>query len=411
MDVNRAGPSRAIPVLLLLSTSLVAACGGESRPDSPPGEPEVAEKGRLVVIGGGLQSENVPVYQAVLEGREGDGPLCVIPTASGTPARSMEGYVSAFDSVGGPGTSRGIMLTVDNPDDARRDELARELAGCAGFFFTGGSQDRISLVLRPDGGSTPAFEAIRARHMEGAVVAGSSAGAAIMTDPMIAGGGSLEALEAGVTLEESSEGVWVTTGLGFMETGIIDQHFLARGRWGRLLVTVLHGEGDGLGLGIDENTALVVEGDSVRVIGESSAVFMDARQAREEAGEGGGAGVRLFLLGRGDVLHLPEGVVRWHTDKETIGANHDAAFPQNGDLFAPWTLLEVLHALATGAVPEVDLPVDGFRIRIARGPGFQAVALDGRQAGASGIRGTPPGLGMGPITVAVETGTPPSQTP
>lgn len=406
MDVSSAGTIGSFLARTLLPACLLVACGGENSSDSPTPGPEDNQVGRLVIVGGGLQSENIPVYRAVLDGRDGTGPLCIIPTASGTPERSMEGYVSAFDSVGGPGTSRGVLLTVDDPEKASREDVARELAGCAGFFFTGGSQDRVTRVFRPDGESTLSFDAIRSRFEEGAVVAGSSAGAAIMTDPMIAGGGSLEALEAGVTLEDSDDGVWVTTGLGFMETGIIDQHFLARGRWGRLLVTVLNGEGDGVGFGIDENTALVVEGDSARVIGESGVIFLDARSATRDPDGRGGTGVRLFLLGRGDVVHLPEGRVQWNADKEPVAGNGEAGVAGEADLFAPWTLLDVLYALATGTAPDMEFSIEGFRAKIARAPDFQVVALKGEGAESGGIRGTPAGLGMGPLTVGISTDPP-----
>lgn len=412
MKGNVSGPVRApIALVLLLPVFLLMACGGESPSESRAGGPEGNPVGRLVIVGGGLQSENIPVYQAVLDGLEGEGPLCVIPTASGTPERSMDGYVSTFDSVGGPGTSRGILVTEDNPDAAWSDETAEELAECGGFFFTGGSQDRVTRVFRPDGGTTPSFEAIRTRFLDGAVVSGSSAGAAIMTDPMIAGGGSLEALEVGVTWEEAGDGVWLTTGLGFMETGIIDQHFLARGRWGRLMVTVLHGEGDGLGFGIDENTALVVEGDSARVIGESGVIFLDARSAVRDPEGPGGRGVRLFLLGRGDGVHLPGGTVRWGADKEPLAADGEVEFPTEPDMFAPWTLLEVLYAMARGAGPEVEYVMNGFQVSLARGADFQAVALDGMGGEEEGIRGTPAGLGMGPLTVGISTDPPSSQAP
>ena len=257
-----------LAALLILVLFPVLACEAGAPPSGGSEGTRVAETvetGRLVIVGGGLQSENTPVYEAILDGRLGSDPLCVIPTASGTPERSMEGYVSTFDELGGPGTARGILLTVDEPARADSEAVAAQLKSCSGFFFTGGSQSRITTVLRPQGEATAAFEAIWERFMAGAVVAGSSAGAAIMTDPMIAGGGSLEALQMGIrSEEEDAEGVLIEPGLGFLEIGLIDQHFLARGRWGRLLVAILDSGGDGLGFGIDENTALRARSGSGR---------------------------------------------------------------------------------------------------------------------------------------------------
>ncbi len=131
----------------------------------------------------------------------------------------------------------------------------------------------------------------------GAVVSGSSAGAAIMTDPMIGGGSSAGALQEGVRAEGEGEGVVLEKGLGLLETAFVDQHFLARGRWARLLVAVLATDSFDLGMGIDENTALVVEGDSAWVVGASGVVFFDTRGVvRDDEGKAG-SGIVLHLLG------------------------------------------------------------------------------------------------------------------
>jgi len=359
---------------------------------------ETMETGRLVIVGGGLQSENTPVYEAILDGRLGSDPLCVIPTASGTPERSMEGYVSTFDELGGPGTARGILLTVDEPARADSEAVAAQLKSCSGFFFTGGSQSRITRVLRPQGEATAAFEAIWERFMAGAVVAGSSAGAAIMTDPMIAGGGSLEALQMGIrSEEEDAEGVLIEPGLGFLEIGFIDQHFLARGRWGRLLVAILDSGGDGLGFGIDENTALVVNGDSARVVGESGVIFMDARSFSGEGGDTLSRQARVFLLGNGDVVSLDNGEVAWDSAKEDLPATDRPFDLRAPDLFDDMALLEVLHQLALARDAEASFVQDGYRIEVREGSDFQALAGEGE-----GVAGTPWGLSMGPFLLNVQ---------
>lgn len=359
---------------------------------------ETVETGRLVIVGGGLQSENTPVYEAILDGRLGSDPLCVIPTASGTPERSMEGYVSTFDELGGPGTARGILLTVEEPARADSEAVAAQLKSCSGFFFTGGSQSRITTVLRPQGEATAAFEAIWERFMAGAVVAGSSAGAAIMTDPMIAGGGSLEALQMGIrSEEEDAEGVLIEPGLGFLEIGFIDQHFLARGRWGRLLVAILDSGGDGLGFGIDENTALVVNGDSARVVGESGVIFMDARSFSGEGGDTLSRQARVFLLGNGDVVSLDNGEVAWDSAKEDLPATDRPFDLRAPDLFDDMALLEVLHQLALARDAEASFVQDGYRIEVREGSDFQALAGEGE-----GVAGTPWGLSMGPFLLNVQ---------
>lgn len=384
------------PILSLLLLSL--ACEGGAPPPDPAEIPSASESksGRLVIVGGALQSENTPVYQAVLDGRLDGGPLCVIPTASGTPERSMEGYVTAFNELGGAETARGVLITVDDPSRATDQSLRAELEACGGFFFTGGSQSRIVEVFRPGGETTPALEAVKNRWRAGAVVAGSSAGAAIMTDPMIAGGSSDAALRVGVRYDEEGEGVWLQRGLGFLEMGVMDQHFLARGRWGRLVVAVLNGQVGGIGFGIDENTALVVDGNSARVVGESGVIFLDARDAsREEAGTGG-YGIRLYLLGKGDVVLLDEGVVTWEAGKASIPQSGEPFSPDDPDLFARFNFLKVLHDLARSPDPRVTLSQGDHLVELRKEAGFNVLSLEGE-----GIAGTPNGLSLGPLILSV----------
>ncbi|MCJ7629730.1 MAG: cyanophycinase, partial [Longimicrobiales bacterium] len=255
---------RIIPLTIGLCVSPVLLGGGCGESPEKDGAPPT---GRLVIIGGGLRSDNTDVYQAVLDGRDGEGPFCVFPTASADPQGSMDSAISAFDAVGGDGIAKGIFLTVDNPEDAASPEIVTEIEACSGFYFVGGQQGRIVQLFRPEEGDTPAYQALLARNRAGAVVSGSSAGAAIMTDPRIGGGSSAGALQEGVRGDGEGEGVVLEKGLGLLETAFVDQHFLARGRWGRLLVAVLATDSFDLGMGNDENTALVVEGNSAWVVG------------------------------------------------------------------------------------------------------------------------------------------------
>lgn len=389
----------ALFAIASLPASFAACGGGEPAPsvDAEAATEEGPSPGPLVIVGGALDRDNLPVYQAILDGRSGSGPLCVIPTASGSPEESMEGYVTAFDSLGGEGTAEGIFITVDDPSRAMDSATVDALEGCSGFFFTGGSQSRIADVFMPGGEPTPAFHAVRGRLQQGAVVSGSSAGAAIMTDPMIAGGSSEGALEHGVRSGADGEGVWLRPAFGFLEPGIVDQHFLARGRWGRLLVAVLASVQDSLGFGIDENTALVVQGDAARVSGESGVVYMDARDASREAGGNGGHGIRLYLLGVGDVVSLADGRVTPAPDKSELGSSPSGPSPAAAtDVFEDWKLLDLLHSMAMAPDTLVTFREAGHVVEFRKAEGFRALAGSGE-----GIRGTPKGLFLGPLVVSV----------
>ena len=377
----------------------ILGCGGEAPSSGDPTASDSSTEessGPLVIVGGALQSTNTAVYQAILDRRQGPGPLCVIPTASGTPRPSMESYVSTFDEMGGAGTAKGILLTVDNPGDADLSAVRAELESCSGYFFTGGSQSRVTEVFRPGGGTTQALEGIWSRFREGAVISGSSAGAAIMTDPMIAGGGSEEALRAGVRQDPEGEGVLLETGLGFLPVGLVDQHFLARGRWGRLLVALMGSDSIQMGFGIDENTALVVDGDSAQVVGESGVVFMDARGASPEDQGTGGDGVRLFLLGAGDRMLFEQGAVLQDPSKEVISGTGPAFSDSELDLFGDRVLLNVLFQFAISPDPRLTFQQDGHTVEFRKAPDFRAVAWN-----EPGIAETPRGLSLGPIALSV----------
>lgn len=265
------------------------------------------DPGSLVIIGGGLQADNGPVYRAILERALPDRPICVLPTASAEPQRSMDSYLADFlrwseeygvgPTVGTRGAAaRGVPITKDDAAKAHDADVVADLADCGGIFFTGGDQSRIADVFRPDGEDSPAYEALLRLHREGAVIAGTSAGAAVMSDPMIGGGSSEDALLHGVVdadplIEGNPSGVWIRDGVGFLPGAIVDQHFLARGRFGRLMVAARHllqGRQDPLlAVGVGENTALVVDAPgtdaaTVHVIGPSAVVLVEMQPGDPE---------------------------------------------------------------------------------------------------------------------------------
>lgn len=383
------------PGLLILIPLLLGGCGGGEPGEQDSGEQDSGE-GALVIVGGGLRSDNTEVYQAILDGRSGEGPLCVIPTASATPESSMESAVSAFDALGGPGTAQGILLTVDNPEAASLPAVAEQVRSCSGFFFTGGVQSRIVQVLRPEEGDSPAYLALMERHEAGAVVSGSSAGAAIMTDPMTGGGSSAGALRDGIRWGEEGEGVILEKGLGLLEGTFVDQHFLARGRWGRLLVAVLGTDGVDAGMGIDENTALVVQGDAAWVAGASGVVYLDTRGAVRDEGGNGGSNILLYLLGPGDGVDLKTGSVRVPATKLPLAEASGAFEAKDVDLFDRWALLHFLAEAATSTDSLFSFRQDGHLVEFRKAPRFEARAWDG-----PGVEGAPRGLSVGPMMLSV----------
>jgi cyanophycinase len=199
--------------------------------------------------------------------------------------------------------------------EAMNPETARGLDSATGIWFPGGDQVRIMAALE----GTPTAAAIRARYAAGAVVGGTSAGAAVMSTPMITGderapgGVRRDTTQSFITI--AREDVVVSNGLGLVENTIVDQHFLRRRRHNRLISLVLE-HPSMVGIGIDESTALVVEpGKPWSILGESAAIVYDARHATITPSSApilGATEVRMQVLPAGStfdprtgVAHLP----------------------------------------------------------------------------------------------------------
>ena len=252
-------------------------------------------------MGGALADDNREVYEAFLGALEGDGPVVVIPAASGRPARAAAEFVRNLEAYG-LAAGRVVVFPLALRDDTGTEDvdestwsgnaweasLVEGLGEPAGFWFTGGDQMRIVQALRrPDGRESPLLELVRQRLADGAVVGGTSAGAAVMSRRMIAGGDSfralLEPLAGGYSSTEDQDGgrLFLDRGLGFLADGIVDQHFDRKARLGRL-VRALGETGERIGLGVDEDTALVVDlaAGMATVAGRGSVTLVDARSAR-----------------------------------------------------------------------------------------------------------------------------------
>ncbi len=375
--------------LVLLAAAALHACAPAEVQDL---DTQASTQGRLVIVGGALQATNAPVYEAVVEGRSGEGPVCVVPTASSDAVAAMQGAVETLAEYASVGSVRGVLISTDDPARARNPSVAEDLLACSGFYFTGGSQSRILDVFLPAGDTTPAYRALWQRWQEGAVVAGSSAGAAMMSRTMISGGSSDEALSHGVAPNPDTDGVQIRPGMGFFGP-LLDQHFLARGRIGRLLVSVIDDGSPQIGFGIDENTALVVDGDSALVLGASGVVVVDGRAANPSAPYRA-TGITLQLASTGDVIDLRTlGVHRSNTKTPLPATSEVVEFPE--DPFDRWAFLHLVADLAASSIDEAAFELPDATLRIVEAPGISASSLEL----AGGAEATPLGLSAGPFKV------------
>jgi cyanophycinase len=204
--------------------------------------------------------------------------IAVVPNASSEPEETGRGLVAELDSLG----ARAFVFHL-NREQAEAEGAARPLDSVTGIWFSGGDQAFVTAAL----GGTPVLRAMQRRYREGAVIGGTSAGAAIMSDSMITGNQTPPGDTTGYYGDEypaiARRRVEIVPGLGFLPQAIVDQHFIRRERHNRLMSAVLE-RPRLLGVGIDESTALVVEPDGRwRVLGESSVVIYDARRAKVTA--------------------------------------------------------------------------------------------------------------------------------
>jgi cyanophycinase len=264
--------------------------------------------GGLVIVGGGLSDDNAAVFQKMIELSGGSNSrIGVIPVNSADPYGSYDYYEERFLYYGA-GEVVLIDITENNyQTNAYSQEIVNLINTCTGIWFTGGDQLRAKEALIDDNGDrTPALQAIWDVYSSGAAIGGTSAGAALMSDPMIIGGYSFEALLYGSSWGEGSgDGVLLEQGLGFFNRGMVDQHFNARGRIGRLIRAAWDCN-ETMAFGVDEDTAMVVEDNIITAIGKRGVTILDFSNATQDTGNSrfNLADVKMHFISKGDTFNL-----------------------------------------------------------------------------------------------------------
>lgn len=271
----------------------------ELRPDTP--------HGKLVIMGGSERFDNTVIWSEIVRLAGGDGArIAVFPTASGDPLVDGQDVVKVLNDLGAdaflvPVALRG--LDVPCHEAVIDPVLVEGVRESRGVFFVGGSQSRIcQALLDEEGQHTPMLDAIWDVHRKGGVIAGTSAGAAVMSRIMYRNARSV----LGTLLHGVSMGRELDHGLGFLNAAwFVEQHCLVRGRFARSLVAMRE-QGFSYGVGVDEDTALVVDGDEARVIGYRGALIMDLSDAQSDDAVTGFnvRNAKLTYLDRGDSINL-----------------------------------------------------------------------------------------------------------
>lgn len=352
------------------------------------------QAGTVIVIGGALKADSDAVWQRIVDEAGGAGArIAVFPTAAYEPERIAAQIAGSLERCGAraevipvaPNLS-GVDLAATLNDPA----LIARVAEAGAVFFSGGAQELIVDTLQPGGRPTAMLGAIRAVFAAGGVIAGTSAGAAVMSRLMFR-----DAMDNLAVLKgQWRAGHEYDSGFGFVDPGLlIDQHFLKRGRIGRML-PAMQGLGYRLGLGVDENAAVVIKGAKIEVIGGSGAVLVDLGDATHDAALPAFnlRDARLSYLDHGDRHDLASG--------ETTAAAHKLSEPRIDpaapgfepglqsdryflDILGDGCILGALTQLLDGPAPEVHglayranpkagdpMPDVGFEFRLRRGPGL-----------------------------------------
>ncbi len=273
---------------------------------SPSKIEEGGERGWIVPIGGAEEKENDPrILERFVQLCGGDqADIVVLPTASRL-ADTGSRYEEIFSSLG---AGRVTSIDFDTRRETSEEGRLERIAEATGIFFTGGNQLRISTML----GGTPVAKLIRLQNAAGVHVGGTSAGAGILSEHMIAFGKEGSSPTAG--------SVRLAPGLGLTNRFVIDQHFRQRDRLGRLLAALAYNP-FAIGIGLDEDTAAFIGPDNtLEVEGSGSVTVVDASEMQfssmDQVGEDEPVcllGLRVHILVAGTTFNL-------HTRKACAGS-------------------------------------------------------------------------------------------
>ncbi len=239
-------------------------------------------RGYIIPIGGAEEKvDNPEILTKFVELAGGkDAVITIIPTASQLDDTGQR-YQKIFEDIG---VKKTYSLTINERIDAQNPEFVKILEKSTGIFVTGGNQLRLSTLL----GGTPIARTIRQLNAQGVHYAGTSAGAAIVSQHMIIGGST------GVVPTE--DGVNLAPGMGLVNTIVVDQHFNERNRLARLLSAVSYNPFL-IGIGLDEDTAAFIdENNELTVVGSGAVTIIDPSNIEYSSMAAAGTGDALTLL-------------------------------------------------------------------------------------------------------------------
>jgi cyanophycinase len=297
---------RAITLVLAALAGCAPATQSVAQPSAYAGTAKAAIQGTLLIVGGGSQPPELVTHFIELAGGPGKARIAILPMATSNAIATGAEKEAQLDSLGAD--SFVLNFSRAHADD---DSVVRKLATATGVWFPGGDQSLLVAALR----GSRALAAIHDRYRAGAVIGGTSAGAAVMSDSMITGNqfwpGLTAAVDSSAFSRIARRAIEIVPGLGFVHNAIIDQHFIRRQRENRLISVVLE-RPQLLGVGIDEGTALkVTPAGKWMVLGKSAIIILDARRSIITSSARptlGAANVQMSVLPAGSTYDPASGV-------------------------------------------------------------------------------------------------------
>lgn len=277
---------------LLIAVSLISCTGMESDVSSAPQTNDA--RGNLVIVGGG--GRPLSVMNKIVE-LSSDSSIIIIPMASSIP--DTVGFDQGEQFWGYGAKSVEVLLLTET--DKSNETIAEKLRNARGIWFSGGDQNRLMDYL----GDGILIDALFEAYQNGAVISGTSAGAAVMSKVMLTGSENRpDRYRSNATIHKDN--IITTEGIGLLQGVIVDQHFLRRSRLNRLISTLLD-HPERLAAGIDEATALWIKpGGWAEVIGESQVILLEEGTVKTAVSDTlyGASGIRLSVLPPGSTFRI-----------------------------------------------------------------------------------------------------------
>ena len=222
-------------------------------------------KGKLFIIGGGQRSDAMMTQLVSLSDLQKKDYIVVLPMSSEEPDSAYIYFKKQFEKL----TPNPIIMLNFDKTTATNKVLNDSLQNAKLIFISGGDQSRFMNVVK----NTPIYTAIHRAYENGSTIAGTSAGAAVMCEHMITGNQKLESKYSETFNNIRYDNLETTKGLGLVKNVIIDQHFLKRSRYNRLLSALVEFPTH-IGIGVDESTALIVRNKEIEIVGESEVIVV-----------------------------------------------------------------------------------------------------------------------------------------